>query len=452
MFCPVSGRRAAARPAPFLSDPSPSADSEQAPATASRRAALAWASYDWANSAFAVTVMSAFFPLLLSKYWSERTDPTIVTFQLGMANAIASVLIALAAPVFGAIADRGGQKKRWLLAFAIVGIVTTAGLPFAGRGAWQLAIALYVLATVGFSASSQFYDALLVDVAPRSRYHQVSGLGFGLGYLGGGLLFAIDVAMTLRPGAFGLRDATQAALVSFGTVAAWWALFSVPLVLVVREPRRALGSVPVRAALVASLREVLATTRAIRAYRPIVVFLVAYWLYIDAVGTVATMALNYGLALGFDEQSLIVALLITQFVGFPAAIAFGYLGARIGPKPGIGIGLVVYVVALAWGYFMQTAGEFYVLAAVVGLVQGGVQSLSRSLFARLVPKERAAEFFGFYNVVGKFAAIIGPLLMGGAAVLTGSPRAGVLAIAVLFAIGGAVLARVDDREARDGAA
>ncbi|MEO5700388.1 MAG: MFS transporter [Casimicrobiaceae bacterium] len=417
------------------------------PPTASRRAAVAWAFYDWANSAFAVTVMSAFFPLLLSKYWTVNTDPAVVTFQLGTANAIASVVIALAAPILGAIADRGGQKKRWLVGFALLGIATTAALPFAGRGEWPMAIGLYVLATVGFSASSQFYDALLVDVSARSRYHQVSGLGFGLGYLGGGLLFAIDVAMTLRPETFGLRDATQAALVAFGTVAVWWALFSIPLMMIVREPH-GVAALPARATIVASFREVLGTLRAIRGQRSIRVFLIAYWLYIDAVGTVATMALNYGLGLGLDETSLIGALLITQFVGFPAAIGFGYLGARIGPKLGIGIGLAVYVVALVWGSFMQTAGEFYVLAAVVGLVQGGVQSLSRSLFARLVPQDHAAEFFGFYNVVGKFAAIIGPMLMGSAAVLTGSPRAGVVAIAALFAVGGVMLARVKDKSAQ----
>ena len=409
-----------------------------APPTASPRAALAWAWYDWANSAFAVTVMSAFFPLLLNRYWTVAVDPAVVTFQLGTANSLASLLIAVASPVLGAMADRGRNKKSWLLWFAVLGIVATATLAAAPRGAWLLAITLYVIATVGFTASCQFYDALLVDVASPSRYHQVSGLGFGLGYLGGGLLFAVDVAMTLFPHTFGLRDATQAALVSFVTVAVWWAVFSLPLMTFVHEERG--GAIGSRREVVRdSLREVWTTLRRIRGYRTIVVFLVAYWLYIDGVGTVATMALNYGVSLGLQDRDLIGALLITQFVGFPAAIAFGHLGARIGPKPGIGIGLVVYVAALAWGYTMHTAAEFYGLAVVVGLVQGGVQSLSRSLFAKLVPQARAAEFFGFYNMLGKFAAIVGPLLMGAAALVTGSPRAGVLAITILFVAGGVVL-------------
>src|SRR4051794_13552951 len=207
------------------------------PATASPRAALAWAWYDWANSAFAVTVMSAFFPLLLNRYWSVQADPAMVTFQLGTANALASLLIAFASPVLGAMADRGGNKKTWLVWFAVVGIIATASLAAAPAGAWVTAIALYIVATIGFTASCQFYDALLVDVAPPLRYHQVSGLGFGLGYLGGGLLFAFDVAMTLFPRTFGLRDATHAALVSFVSVAVWWAVFSIPLITVVREGR-----------------------------------------------------------------------------------------------------------------------------------------------------------------------------------------------------------------------
>jgi MFS transporter, UMF1 family len=417
----------------------------------SRRAAVAWAFYDWANSAFSVTVISAFFPILLKQYWSTGADATTSTFQLGVANAAGSVVIALLSPLLGAMADRGGRRKRYLLLFACMGIVMTGALQFVARGEWALAILLYSLAQIGFSGSIQFYDALLVNVAREPDYHRVSALGFALGYLGGGLLFTLDVAMMLQPQAFGLADATQAARVAFGTVAVWWALFTVPLLLFVREPRQR-AAASLLAAVADSLRELASTLHAIRKLRPLVIFLAAYWLYIDGVGTIARMALDYGMALGFDQTSLILALLITQFVGFPAAIAFGALGTRIGAKPGIGIGIAVYVGVTVYCYFMRSTYEFYVLACIVGLVQGGVQSLSRSLFAQMVPLRRAGEFFGFYNMLGKFAAVLGPLLIGVVAITTGSSRLAVLAVVVLFVAGGVLLTRVDEQEGRRVAA
>jgi len=409
---------------------------------------LGWALYDWANSAFSVTVISAFFPLLLKRYWSVDTDAAVSTFELGVANALGSLAIALVSPMLGAMADRGGARKRYLVAFAALAIATTAVMAFLGRGEATLAIALYVTASIGFAASNQFYDALLVDVAPKSRYHFVSALGFGLGYLGGGVLFAANVAMTLWPQRFGLTGATQAARVSLLTVAVWWALFSIPLVLFVRERAQRCASAGA-VALTAGIRDVLSALRWLRGHRPVALFLVAYWLYIDGVGTVARMAIDYGLALGFDERALIVALLVTQFVGFPAAIAFGRLGERIGARAGIGVGIVAYVVATFWSYVMTSTWEFYALAIVIGLVQGGVQSLSRSLYARMIPHANAGEFFGFYNMLGKLAAIVGPLAMGLTAMSTGSSRASVLAVAVLFVAGGLLLMRVDERHADD---
>ncbi len=411
---------------------------------------IAWALYDWANSAFSVTVIAAFFPLLLKRYWSEGADAAVSTFELGVANALGSVAIALVSPMLGAMADRGGARKRYLVAFAAVAIATTAAMAFLGHGQAVPAIALYVAASIGFAASNQFYDALLVDVAHRSRYHYVSGLGFGLGYLGGGVLFAANVAMTLWPQRFGLTDATQAARASLITVAVWWALFSIPLVVLVRERAQRLGPAG-STALSLGIRDLLAALRWLRRHRPVALFLLAYWLYIDGVGTVARMAIDYGLALGFDERALIVALLVTQFVGFPATIAFGRLGERIGARAGIGVGIVAYVVATFWSYAMTSTWEFYALAIVIGLVQGGVQSLSRSLYARMIPHANAGEFFGFYNMLGKLAAIVGPLAMGLTAIATGSSRASVLAVAVLFVAGGLLLMLVDERQA-DGAA
>lgn len=410
-----------------------------------RRNVLSWALYDWANSAFAITVMSAFFPLFLKQYWSDGADATLTTFRLGLANSIGGLLIALASPILGAIADQGGTRKRYLIIFAAMAIFMTGALQFVARGEWPLAIALYVLATIGFSASNSFYDALLVSVASEPQLDKVSSLGFALGYLGGGLLFAVNVAMTLWPARFGLADAAEAVRLSFGTVALWWAAFSIPLLIFVKEPHRE-GRLSGWSAVSAGARQLAATLREIRRLRIVLLFLLAYLLYIDGVGTVARMALDYGMALGFDEKKLIVALLITQFVGLPASIAFGHLGARFGAKAGIIIGLVTYVVATLWAYRMESTWEFYALAVVVGLVQGGVQSLSRSLFARIMPAARAGEFFGFYNMVGKFSVMIGPLLVGFTALATGNSRAAILVIVALFVAGVILLYFVDERE------
>jgi UMF1 family MFS transporter len=407
-----------------------------------RRKIISWALYDWANSAFAITVMSAFFPLFLKQYWGAGADATLTTFRLGLANSIGGIAIALLSPILGAIADQAGTRKRYLILFAAMAIVMTAGLSFAARGEWMLAIALYVLAAIGFSGSNSFYDALLVSVASEPRLHQVSCLGFALGYLGGGLLFTVNVAMTLWPASFGLADASEAVRLSFGMVAAWWAVFSIPLLIYVKEPEA--GRLAGWAAAAAGFRRLAETLRQAGRLRVVPLFLVAYLLYIDGVGTVARMAMDYGMAIGFDERKLIVALLITQFVGLPATIAFGYLGERFGAKAGIYIGLGAYIGATLWGYAMQQVWEFYALAVVIGLVQGGVQSLSRSLFALIMPAAQAGEFFGFYNMLGKFAVVIGPLLVGSAALATGSSRAAILVILALFIAGGALLYFVDE--------
>jgi len=274
--------------------------------------------------------------------------------------------------------------------------------------------------------------------------HHVSALGFGLGYLGGGLLFALTVAMTLWPQRFGLADSAQAIRASFVLVALWWAVFAVPLWLFVNEePRTMTGA----AAAKEGLRQVAATFRQLRGLHPVWLFLLAYWFYIDGVYTIARMALDYGLALGFDPKSLIVALLITQFVGFPAALAFGYAGERLGAKPAIFVAIAAYAGATLWSYAMTEVWEFYALATAIGLVQGGAQSLSRSFYARIIPRAQAGEFFGFYNMAGKFAAVLGPMLVGVAGALTGSPRLGILAVLLLFIVGALLLSLVSDEHA-----
>lgn len=409
-----------------------------------RRPVIAWAFYDWANSAFATTVMAVFFPIFFKSYWDQASSATVSTFHLGMANTIASLIVALLAPIMGAIADKGGARMKLLALFTLLGVAMTASLPLVAQGDWMLASILFVGASLGFWGGNQFYDSLLLDVAREEDYDLVSGFGYSLGYLGGGLLFLVNALMAAKPAMFGLADAAEAVRVSFVMVAIWWTVFSVPVLLFVRESR-ASAPLPFAAAIGAGGRELLATLRHVRADRTLLLFLLAYWFYIDGVNTVMKMAVDYGLALGFAQSSLISALLLVQFVGFPAALAFGLLGQRFGPRTGILIAIVVYACATVYAYFLESEAEFYALAIVVGLVQGGIQSLSRSLYGRLVPAGKAGQFFGFYNMMGKAAAVLGPLLTGVTALLTNNSRLAILSLVLLFVIGGALLLRVKVR-------
>jgi UMF1 family MFS transporter len=405
----------------------------------------AWALYDWANSAFATTVMAGFFPVFFKQYWFNTKDVTESTFLLGSANALASLLVVILAPVLGAIADRAGAKKRFLLFFALLGVVMTGGLYLVAQGDWLMALVLYVLAVLGFSSGNLFYDALLVDVAGDGQLDRVSALGFSLGYLGGGVLFGFNILMVSFPQAFGLADAAAAVRHSFLSVALWWALFSIPVMLFVqeRQPARPLGWLAsVRGGLI-QLRETLGRVRQLRMT---FLFLLAYWLYIDGVDTIVRMAVDYGLSLGFESNSLLVALLITQFVGFPAAILFGRLGGRYGARRGIMLAIGIYMLIILGAYQMEETWEFYLLAVAIGLVQGGIQALSRSFYARIIPRDKAGEFFGFYNMLGKFAAVAGPLLMGWVSLSTGSPRLSILSVLLLFIAGALLLAFVDEAE------
>ncbi len=405
------------------------------------RPVLSWALYDWANSAFATTVMAGFFPVFFQKFWSTGVASTETTSRLGYANAAAGLAIALLAPVLGAIGDRGGRRKQFLLAWTMLGVGATGALFFVGQGDWFAATVLFVLGTMGFNGGVVFNDSLLLDVAKPGELDRVSAFGYSLGYLGGGLLFLINVLMVSKPALFGLADATQAVRVSFLTVAAWWLLFTIPLMRGVKEQQRG-PHLGFGEATRVGFRELRATIAHVRQYKTLVLFLVAYWFYIDGVNTIIKMAVNYGVSLGLDTNSLLTALLVTQFVGFPAALFFGYLGDRIGAKRGILIGLVVYVGITVYAYFLDSVAEFYALAVTVGLVQGGVQSLSRSLFGRLVPAGKNAEFFGFFNMMGKFATVLGPLLIAVVAGVTHNERASIISLVLLFVIGGGLLLRV----------
>ncbi len=405
-----------------------------------------WAFYDWANSAFATTVMAGFFPIFLKQYWSSGSDPTESTFQLGLANGVAGLVIAILAPALGAMADRGGAKKKFLMFFTVIGIVMTGALFFVQQGDWLVAVIIFVVATIGFTGGNVFYDSLIIDVATPEESDFVSAFGYSLGYLGGGLLFAVNVMMTLKPELFGLADAAAAVRWSFISVAIWWAIFCVPVFLFVEEKGEQHEHGGVTAVVRAGFRQLRETFSEIRSLRTVFLFLLAYWFYIDGVNTVIKMAVDYGLSLGFPTSSLITALLLVQFIGFPAAIAFGYLGQKIGTKFGLYVGLVVYTGVTFWAYTLDTVAEFYAMAVAIGLVQGGVQSLSRSFYSRIIPTDKAAEFFGFYGMLGKFAAILGPFMMGWVAISTGSPRLAIVSIGVLFVIGAVLLSFVNESD------
>ena len=370
-----------------------------------------WAMYDWANSAFATTVMAGFFPIFFKKFWSHGADVNMSTAQLGIGNSIASLIVALMAPVLGAIADKGSAKKKFLIFFAYLGVLMAASLFLVQKGEWAWAIFIYAMGIIGFSGANVFYDSLLPSVADEDRIDYVSGFGFSMGYLGGGLLFLINVLMTLMPKKFGLTDSGEAIRYSFLSVALWWGMFTIFTILWVKEGKKAAlhngGSV-----IADGLRQFIGTFSKIRHLKTVFLFLLAYWFYIDGVDTIIRMAVDYGMSLGFDSNDLIVALLIVQFVGFPAALAFGKLGQSWGVRKAIYLAIGVYMFITVWGVMMTKKEEFYVLAIIIGLVQGGIQALSRSYYSRLIPKEQSAEYYGFYNMLGKFAAIFGPALMG----------------------------------------
>ena len=404
-----------------------------------------WAFYDWANSAYSTTVMAGFFPIFFEKFYSNPNDVIQSTYQLGLANSISSIFIALVSPLLGAIADRGSAKKKLLIIFAFLGSLMTAALWLVQKGDWQLAVFFYIIATIGFMAGNIFYDSLLPSVAGREKVDYVSALGYSLGYLGGGLLFLINVLMYLHPDWFGIPDSSTAIRISFVSVAIWWAIFTVPIIIFMPEPKIK-KNVSLYDAINGGFKQLKETFDNIREMKIIGTFLMAFWMYEDGVATIVRMAAKIASSLGFAAGDIITAILMVQFIGFPAALGYNWFANKIGTKNAVLVAIFGYVVITFLGYLMTDINHFYILAALIGLFQGGIQSLSRSLFTRLVPPNKEAEFFGFYNMLGKFAAVVGPILVGWITVITGNPRAGILSIVVLFIIGGLLLSRVDFKQ------
>jgi UMF1 family MFS transporter len=423
----------------------------------------AWAMYDWAISATQVGIVTAIFPIYFVKVAGAGLGEGKATQHLATANTVALALVALLSPILGAVADYAAAKKRFLAGFMLLGLAAIGCMFFIHTGNVLLASLLFVLALVGATGSFVFYESLLPHIASPDEVDRVSTAGYALGYIGGGALLALNLAWIQRPAWFGLPSgpglsepaATLPVRLAFVSVAAWWLLFSIPFFRRVPEPPRRLetderrGENPVRVAFV-RLRE---TLRELKGFRQASIFLLAFLIYNDGIQTIIKMATAYGTELGIGQGALITAILLVQFVGIPFSFLFGMLADRITAKRAVFLGLAVYTMISVLGYFMRTAVHFFALALLVGLVQGGTQGLSRSLFARMTPPHKSGEFFGFFSVFEKFAGIFGPLFFALAIALTGSSRVAILSVIAFFAVGAALLTLVNvpegERAARE---
>jgi len=402
-----------------------------------------WKMYDWANSAFATTIMAAVLPEFYSSVAGSTLDSTTATSYWGYANTIAMLVIAVAAPILGAIGDHSGGKKLFLGGFAALGISATALLVGTGNGMWFYASVLYICGRVGFAGANVFYDSLLPHVAKPEEIDRVSAEGYAYGYLGGGILLAVNLVMIMIPDLFGIPNAEWASRISFVTVALWWALFSIPIFKNVSEPKAIVARDESRNPVFAGYQRLRKTLRDVRRFKELAKFLVSFWLYNDGVGTIIIMAVIFGAEIGIGTTHLIGAILMAQFLGIPFTLFFGRLPKRLGAKNSILCALGIYIIITILGYFMQKPLHFWLLAFLVSMVQGGTQALSRSMYGSMSPPSKSAEFFGFYNVSSKFAGIIGPALFGVVGQLTGRSRLSIIAIVLFFVSGAAVLAMVD---------
>lgn len=403
-----------------------------------------WSMYDWANSAFATTIMAAVLPIYYSAISEPSLTPNQATAYWGYTNSIALLLVALLSPILGAVADFRGAKKRYLTYFALIGITATALMYFLTSGDWLFASVLFIVGNIGFAGANVFYDSLLPHIAQKGDIDQISTRGYAMGYLGGGLLLAVNLAMIMLS-----PDHLTALMtrISLASVAVWWLLFAIPLWKNVPEPPRQiyegeLDSNPFSA----GFKRLSVTFKEIRKYGELFKFLVAFWLFNDGIGTIIKMATIYGKEIGIGQTDLIGALLMVQFVGIPFSFAFGWLAKRIGTKRSIYISLGVYTLISIGGYFMQSAIHFWILGFAVALVQGGSQALSRSLYGRMVPKAQSAEFFSFFSVSGKLAGMFGPLVFGIVSQIMGNSRLGIVSLVIFFIAGGLLLTRVDEEK------
>jgi UMF1 family MFS transporter len=409
--------------------------------------------YDWANSAVQTTIIAAIFPIYFHKVAAAGTPGPVATARFAWATTIAIVIVAVTAPFLGALADYAAVKKRMLAAFMALGAGACGAMFFITRGDWQLALVLFIIANVGVAGSIVFYDSLLPHLASGDELDRVSTAGYAMGFLGGGVLLAINIVMMSKPEWFLLPNREVAVRASLASVAVWWVVFSIPLFRRVPEPPRRLlkGEHATGNALVSALRRLLGTFRELRRYRQAFMLLLAFLVYNDGIQTIIRMATTYGTEIGIDENALIGALLLTQFIGVPCGFLFGYFAQNVGAKRALLTGLAVYTVITVLAYFMRTATHFFLLAILVGMVQGGTQALSRSLFASMVPTHKSSEFFAFFGVFERYAGILGPAIFAWVVTHSGTSRNAIVAVVAFFVIGGAMLVFVDVEEGRRAA-
>ena len=410
-----------------------------------RRELRAWAMYDWANSAFQTTIIAAVFPIYFQRVAAADLPGPVATERFAWATTIAILIVAIVAPLLGAIADYLGSKKKFLAAFLAFGAVATAAMFFIERGDWFLALVLFVAGNVGVAGSIVFYESLLPHIAGEAELDRVSSAGYAIGYLGGGFLLAINLLMIQKPAWFGLADAGIATRWSLASVALWWAFFSIPLFRRVPEPARLLDDTETgtEGPLLAAGRRLVVTFRELRQYKQAFVLLLAFLVYNDGIQTIIRMATIYGAEIGLDDSAMITALLITQFVGVPFAFLFGMVADRIGAKRSVFFGLAVYAVITLLGYRLSSNVQFFALAVLVGTVQGGTQALSRSMFAAMIPRDKSSEFFAFFGVFERYAGILGPAIFAWTVARTGSSRNAILSVLAFFIVGALILSRVD---------
>ncbi len=410
-----------------------------------KQAIRAWTMYDWANSAFATSITAAVLPVYYTSVAAGNLAPNIATAYWGFTSSASALLAALLSPVLGAIADIRGSKKRFLTIFMILGVTATSLLYFVQSGDWLLASIFFVFANVGFAGSLVYYDSLLPHVARQDEIDQVSSRGYAMGYIGGGILLAVNLFMiqflpSLVPG----LDTILMTRLSFVTVGIWWLVFTFPLLLRVKEPpRRFEVGEDTSRPVVASLRRLGKTFSEIRHYRDLSMALLSFWVYANGIGTIIVMATAYGHELGFSQSTLIGTLLMVQFLAAPFAILFGHLAKRLGTKKSIYITLLVYTLIAIAGYFLYKEWQFWALGAAVATVQGGSQALSRSLIGKMMPKSKSAEFYGFFSVFEKFASILGPFLFGVVSTIMGNSRLSIVSLIIFFVVGIVLLTRVN---------
>lgn len=415
-----------------------------------QRTINAWAMYDWANSAFAVIILTAVFPVYYrALVISAGRSPADATAYWAYTTSVSMLLVAVVGPVLGAMADIVGGRKRLLVLALALGVLGSAGLAFLSEDTFVFGSLVFAIANFGFAGGNIFYESLLPHVARPNDIDRVSALGYALGYLGGGLLLVINAVWLFRPDWFWMPDRGFALRASFVSVALWWLVFALPLFRNVSEPDRQGLAAFSLSILRNAFQRLNHTLSQIRHYRQVALFLLGFWLYNDGVNTIIKIATAYGDEIGVDHNQMLIALVLTQLVGFPSTLGYGALARSLGAKRSIFLGLAVYMVVSVAGFFMKSALHFYLLAVVVGLVQGGTQALSRSLFASMVPKARSTEFFGFFSTGEKFAGIIGPAIFGFAGQLMGSSRWGIISVTCLFVAGAALLWRVDEQEGKN---